>query len=207
MFAVFSQSNWSWNDLPKSLTNSVNLTLEVPSFSMNVKDQEMDEETVPDTGIPEESNHSNTTDPIPIWQSSEHQLLKAQKHARDSLAKCIAAVFTIDDVGVCEEVAMGAEHIYNLIVSSTQSSDGLDLPSFPLLQKAGVTEYRKKMRMQEKARQTVMKYKKCKQESQTSSKPKRYRLCDEPLSQCLKSTVGRPKKCHQEAQEIGIPPS
>ena len=64
MFAVFSQSNWSWNDLPKSLTNSVNLTLEVPSFSMNVKDQEMDEETVPDTGIPEESNHSNTTDPI-----------------------------------------------------------------------------------------------------------------------------------------------
>lgn len=60
----FHISNWSWNDLPKSLTNSVNLTLEVPSFSMNVKDQEMDEETVPDTGIPEESNHSNTTDPI-----------------------------------------------------------------------------------------------------------------------------------------------
>ena len=51
MFAVFSQSNWSWNDLPKSLTNSVNLTLEVPSLSMNVKDQEMNEETVPDTGI------------------------------------------------------------------------------------------------------------------------------------------------------------
>ena len=95
MFAVFSQSNWSGNDLPKSLTNSVNLTLEVPSFSMNVK------ETVPDTGIPEESNHSNTTDPIPIWQSSEHQLLKAQRHARDTLAKCISAVFTIDDVGVC----------------------------------------------------------------------------------------------------------
>ena len=32
-------------------TNSVNLTLEVPSFSMNVKDQEMDEEAVPDTSI------------------------------------------------------------------------------------------------------------------------------------------------------------
>ena len=86
---------------------------------MNVKDQEMNEETVPDTGI---SDHSNATDPIPIQQSSEHQLLKAQKHARDSLAKCISAVFTIDDVGACEEVAMGAEHIYNLIVLSTLSS-------------------------------------------------------------------------------------
>ena len=69
-------------------------------------------------------------------------MLKAQKHARDSLAKYISAVFTIYDVGVCEEVAMGAEHIYNLIVLSTLSSGGLDLPSFPLLQKAGVTEYR-----------------------------------------------------------------
>ena len=194
IFAVFSQSNWSWNDLPKSLTNSVNLTLEVPSFSMDVKDEEMDEETVPDMGIPEESNYSNTTDPIPIQQSSEHRLLKVQKHARDSLAKCISAVFTTDDVNVCEEVAMGAEHLYNLIVSSTQSNDGVDLPSFPLLQKAGVTEYRKKMRIQEKARRTVMKYKKRKQKSQTSSKPKRYRLCDEPLSQCVKNTVGRPKK-------------
>ena len=194
MFAVFSQSNWSWNDLSKSLTNSVNLTLEVPPFSINVKDQEMDEETVPDTGIPEESNHSNTTDPIPIWQSSEHQLLKAQKHARDSLAKCISTVLTIDDVSVCEEVAVGFEHIYNLIVSSTQSSDGLDLLSFPLLQKAGVTEYREKMRLKKKARRAVLKYKKHKQESQTSSKPKRYRLCDEPLSQRLKSTVGGPKK-------------
>ena len=149
MFVVLSQSNWSWNDLPKSLTNSVNLTLEVPSFSMDVKDEEMDEETVPDMGIPEESNYSNMTDPIPIQQSSEHRLLKAQKHARDSLAKCISAVFTIDDVTVCEEVAMGAEHLQNLIVSSTQSNDGLDLPIFPLLQKAGVTEYRKKMRMKD----------------------------------------------------------
>ena len=121
-------------------------------------------------------------------------MLKAQKHARDSLAKCISAVFTIDDVTVCEEIAIGAEHLYNLIVSSTQSNDGLDLPIFPLLQKPGVTEYRKKMRMQEKARRTVMKYKKRKQKSQISSKPKRYCLCDEPLSQCLKNTVGRPKK-------------
>ena len=168
MFAVFSQSNWSWNDLPKSLTNSVNLTLEIPSFSMDVKDEEMDEETVLDMGIPKGSNCSNTTDPIPIQQSSEHRLLKAQKHARDSLAKCISAVFTIDDVTVCEEVSLGAEHLYNLIVSSTQSSDGSDLPSFPLLQK----EYRKKMRMQEKARRTVMKYKMHEQESQTSSKHK-----------------------------------
>ena len=55
MFVVLSQSNWSWNDLPKSLTNSVNLTPEVPSFSMDVKDEEMDEETVPDMGIPEET--------------------------------------------------------------------------------------------------------------------------------------------------------
>lgn len=166
---------------------------------MDVKDEEMDKETVPDIGIPKESNCSNTTDPIPIQQSSEHRLLKAQKHARDSLAKCISAVFTIDDVTVCE-VSLGAKHLYNLIVSSTQSSDGSDLPSFPLLQKAGVTEYRKKMRMQDKARRTVMKYKKRKQESQTSSKPKGYCLCDEPLSQCLKNTVVRPKK-----KIIGVP--
>ena len=32
------------------------------------------------------------------------------------------------------------------------------------------------------------------QESQTSNKPKRYRLCDEPLNQGLKTTIGRPKK-------------
>ena len=32
------------------------------------------------------------------------------------------------------------------------------------------------------------------QESQTSSKPKQYRLCNEPLGQCLKTTVGKPKK-------------
>ena len=100
MFAAFSQSNWSWNDLPKSLTNSVNLTLEELSFSMDVKDEEMDEKTVPDMGIPEESNYSNMTDPIPIQQSSENRLLKTQKHTRDSLAKCISVVFTIDDVSV-----------------------------------------------------------------------------------------------------------
>ena len=56
VFVVFSQSNWSWNDLPTSLTNSVNLTLEVPSFSKDVKDEEMGEDTVPDMGIPEESH-------------------------------------------------------------------------------------------------------------------------------------------------------
>jgi len=108
--------------------------------------------------------------PIPIQQSSEHRLLKAQKHTMNSLAKCISAVFTIDDVTVCEEPSLGAEHLYNLTVSSTQSSDGSDLPSFPLLQK----EYSKKMRMQEKARRSVMKYKMHKQGSQTCSKPKRY---------------------------------
>ena len=154
-----SQSNWSRNDFPKSLTNSVNLTLEVPSFSMDVKDEETHEGTVPDMGIPKESNYSNTTDPIPIQQSSEHRLLKAQKHTRNSLAKCISAVFTIYDVTVCEELSLGAENLYNLTVSSTQSSDGSDLPSFPLLQK----EYRKKMRMQEKARRSVIKYKMHKQ--------------------------------------------
>ena len=56
-----------------------------------------------------ESNYSNTTDPIPTQQSSEHRLLKAQKHTRDSLAKCISAVFTIDDVTVCEELSLGAD--------------------------------------------------------------------------------------------------
>ena len=86
---------------PKSLTYSVNLTLEVPSFSMDVKQKEMDKETVPDMGIPEESTYSNTTDPILIQKSSEHRLLKL-RNARDSPAQCISAVFTlIDDVTVC----------------------------------------------------------------------------------------------------------
>ena len=196
MFAVFSNSNWSWNDLPESLTNSVNMTLEIPSFSAHPEGQKNDEPTTSDIGMQEESNPPNTTDPIPVPRSSDYQLLKAQKHARDSLAKCISAVFTIEDVTVCEEVAAGAEHLYNLIVSSTQSSDGL--PTFPLLQKAGIAEYREKMKMQEKARRTVMKYRKQSlkrtQQSQTSSKTKKYNLCDEPLSQCLKTTVGRPKK-------------
>ena len=39
------------------LCGYVNLTLEVPSLNMNVKDQEMDEETVPDMGIPGEHQH------------------------------------------------------------------------------------------------------------------------------------------------------
>ena len=196
MFAVFSASNWSWDDLPKSLTNSVNMTLEVPLLPPHMEGQKSDEATTSDTGMQEESNPPNTSDPIPIPQSSDYQLLKAQKHARDSLSKCISAVFTIENVTVCEEVAAGAEHLYNQIVLSTQSSDGL--PTFPLLRKAGVTEYREKMKMREKARRTVMKYRKQTskrlQESQTSNIPKRYRLCDEPLNQGLKTTIGRPKK-------------
>ena len=198
MFAVFSQSKWRWNDLPKSLIDSVNMTLEVPSFSAGGENQTSGEVTTSNmcTGIQEESNPSNTTDPIPVHQSSQHQLLMSQKHARDSFAKCIAAVFTIDDVSVCEQIATEAEHLYSIIVSSTQSSDGL--PSFPLLQKAGVMEDSEKMKMQEKARRTVMKYRKqiSKREKQThiSSEPKRCRLSDEPLSHCLKATVGRPKK-------------
>ena len=86
------------------------MTLEVPSFSMRTESQKKDEVTTPDIGMQEENNPPNTTDPIPIPQSSDYQLLQAQKHARDSLAKCISAVFTIDDVTVCEEVAAGAEH-------------------------------------------------------------------------------------------------
>ena len=52
----FHYQYWSWNDLPKSLTNSVHLTLEVLSFSMDVKDEETDEGTVADMGIPKETN-------------------------------------------------------------------------------------------------------------------------------------------------------
>ena len=56
----------------------------------------MDKETVPDMGIPEESNYSNTTDPILIQKSSEHRLLKL-RHARDSPAQCISAVLIHTD--------------------------------------------------------------------------------------------------------------
>ena len=75
-----------------------------------------------------------------------------------NLAKCISAVFAIDDVTVCKEVVASAERLYNLNVSSTQSSNDNGLPSFPLLQKAGISEYREKIEMKEKARKTVVKY-------------------------------------------------
>ena len=51
---------------------------------------------------------------------------------------------------MCEEVAVGAEHLYNLIVSSTQSSDGL----LPIAAKSWSYRIQEK---DEDARRTVMK--------------------------------------------------
>lgn len=153
MFAVFTHypHKWSWKDLPVSLTESSYMTLDSPLLHSSQSQQPCDEDDMP--GSSEASTSTLTSHVLSCTltrkQTDSRKLLLAQRQARDALSKCISVVYSVDKLEEIQMVTEKAEELYSSLVNSIQQRKSKnELPSFPLLATAALTNSRAKAKLQ-----------------------------------------------------------
>ena len=133
---------------------------------------------------------------IPLYQPQGTRLLGLQKKNRDTLAKCSAAVFMVDDIDMLEQLNVKINEIYNELVQtiSVNNSTG-DMPIIKQLMADEISQYKRKVRLTTRANQLTRKYRAIAARKQQTSRrpPKLKRLQDDPLNLATRASIGRPK--------------
>ena len=87
----------------------------------------------------EDMETSNVTRDPPARQTNAHQLLLAQRQARDALSKCISVIFSLENLEAIQSATAMANQLYcQLIEAAHPGKTPEELPLFPLLAKAEV---------------------------------------------------------------------
>jgi len=99
MFAIFTHfpSDWSWKNLPPSLTESSYMTLDIAVLHSDEVTEVLNDSNLEQTTMEEMDTSNETPDP-PAKQTNAHQLLLAQRQARDALSKCISVIFSLENL-------------------------------------------------------------------------------------------------------------
>ena len=156
MFSIFNHYAWNWSDLPVTLTQSAYMTLETDLLETNhLSYQELDNFD----GNEMEVSNTAPAQEIPLYQPQGTRLLGLQKKNRDTLAKCSAAVFMVDDIDMLEELNVKINEIYKDLVQtiSINNSTG-DMPIIKQLRADEITQYKKKVYLSARANQLTRKY-------------------------------------------------
>ena len=85
----------------------------------------------------------------PVKRTSAHQLLLAQRQARDALSKCISVIFSVEKLEVIQSATETADQLYcQLIQVAHPGKKPEELLSFPLLAKTEVDRCRSSVKYQ-----------------------------------------------------------
>lgn len=200
MFAVFNlfSTEWTWNNLPKHLTDSMYMTLETSV---------LDNSEVPSTSNGSNSQINGNCDecdlttelhqepPIPV--TSAHKLRCLQKKAHEVLTKCRDVCYCCTDIKVLEDTLSHAEKIYsNIVVSADPNNTTEVLPSFPLLAKSSLNE---SSRSAKRLRRSKAK------EKNVGPPPKCFKSSCDPLHSAKNREPGRPKNVRPRREKPKLP--
>ena len=196
MFSIFNHYAWNWSDLPIALTQSAYMTLETDLLETNqLSCQELDNFD----GNEMEVSSTTPAQEIPLYQPQGTRLLGLQKKNRDTLAKCSAAVFMVDDIDVLEQLNVKISEIYKDLVQtiSINNSTG-DMPIIKQLMADEISQYKRKIYLSARANQLTRKYRVMAARKRRTTKVTRLpqklkRLQDDPLNLATRPSVGRPK--------------
>ena len=218
IFSIFEHTDWSWKNLPISLTESPHMILEETFLKVNQSEPnsvidvtvcagKVDDHT--DTGdhnINQEVDYDgNHADPdavhstIPSYHPSGKTLLSMQKKIRDNLAKCSAAVFMIDDISVLKEIDDKVNHIHTeLLQTASTNLSSEQIPVMKCLMADESNEYKQRIHLISRANQLTKKYRtmRVKRKSNVSTCPlplKQLKVKEDPLNKASLRSVGRPK--------------
>ena len=150
MFAIFTHfpSDWSWKNFPPSLTESSYMTLDIAVLHSDEVTEVLDDSNLEQTTVEERDTSNETPDP-PAKQTNAHQLLLAQRQARDALSKCISVIFSLENLEAIQSATAMANQLYcQLIQAAHPGKMPEELPSFPLLAKAEVDRCRSSTKYQ-----------------------------------------------------------
>ena len=131
----------------------------------------------------DEMKFSDIAQDPPVKRTSAHQLLLAQRQARDALSKCISVIFSVEKLEAIQSATATADHLYcQLIQVAHPGKKPEELPSFPLLAKTEVDRCRSSVKCQPRVglRHTKLK-RKCTASFGKGSCSKKIKI-DDPLS-------------------------
>ena len=215
IFSIFKNFQWTWEDLPHSLTESPLLILD--NALLKRKDKlsdypsgsgiEEDTEAPPNESDIEEDIETPPACSIPLHQTAGSRLFTLQKQIRDELAKCSTLAFMIDDTNALETIKQKIQDIHShmmLVAGSDDQPDKL-IPMRQLI-KEEIMDFRKKSKFVVRANQITSKYKKLKRKKdevcERPSKRARISQKGDPLSKATRRDIGRPKGKQSNGSDV-----
>ena len=150
MFAVFHHyPKWTWDDLPKELTNSTHMTLDQQAIAeeenctaiCNARTNEDDDNS---EGFLPSLTTSTATGLIPSKTSEGKQVYRLQKSIEEAVGQCRTLAFLTNDLPTLETALQQCKTVIETLVSSATTSLGLHTPPvFHAIAKAGVEQFKK----------------------------------------------------------------
>lgn len=137
---------------------------------------------------------------IPPYYPSGKVLLNMQKKS-DTLAKCSAAVFMIDDIGILKELDNKVSCIHSeLLLTASTNLSSEQIPVMKCLMKDEISKYKRKICLITRANQLTKKYRTMRETKKRKANipqcplpVKKLKLKDDPLNMTSRRSVGRPK--------------
>lgn len=136
MFAIFHHyTQWSWDSLPKELTESVHMTLDTPicmddAVSSNDTDIIMQE-------------YAERSQAIPVHSTQGTQIYRLQKQIEEVLGRCRSLAFLTNDPLCLQQALTQCKTVMDTLMSSAADTAEPHLPPiFHSIAKAGVEEFK-----------------------------------------------------------------
>ena len=162
MFSIFEHTEWSWKNLPLSLTESPHMVLQTSLLKVNQSEpHSVDDDTdcvdilagnldtvIVDHKVGDPTNSDTVLSEIPTYHSTGKMLLNMQKKIRDTLAKCSAAVFMIDDISVLLAINDKVSDIHSeLLQMASTNLSSEQIPVMKCLMADEANEYKQEIHL------------------------------------------------------------
>ena len=133
MFHHYAQ--WSWDSLPKELTESVHMTLDTPTYMDDVMSSN-------DADIITQEC-SERTQAIPVHSTQGTQIYRLQKQIEEILGRCRSLAFLTNDPLCLQQGLTQCKTVLDTLMTSAADTAQPHLPPvFHSIAKAGVEEFK-----------------------------------------------------------------
>ena len=137
MFAIFHHyTQWSWDNLPKELTESVHMTLDTPTCMDDAMSSN-------DTDI-NTQEYTERSEAIPVHTTQGTQIYRLQKQIEEVLGRCRSLAFLTNDSVCLQQALTQCKTVMDTLMSSATDTAEPNLPPiFHSIAKAGVEEFKR----------------------------------------------------------------
>lgn len=136
MFAIFHHyTQWSWDSLPKELTESIHMTLDTPTCMDDVMSSN-------DTDVITQEC-SERTQAIPVHSTQGTQIYRLQKQIEEILGRCRSLAFLTNNPLCLQQALTQCKTVMDTLMTSAADATKPHLPPiFHSIAKAGVEEFK-----------------------------------------------------------------